>query len=87
MSGKAARITVTEKQQAVLRQIVSAATATVRHAQRAKIILAAFQEKLNRDIAAEVGLNRRQIGLWRRRWADSFKALIAIECRETTETV
>ena len=38
-------------------------------------------------MAAEVGLNRRQIGLWRRRWADSFEALIAIECRETNATL
>ena len=87
MSGKAAKITVTEKQKAILQQIVNAATAAVRHAQRARIILAAFQEKLNRDMAAEVGLNRRQIGLWRRRWADSFEALIAIECRETNATL
>lgn len=78
MSGKATRIMVTEKQKAILEQIVNAATATVRHAQRARIILEAFQEKLNRDIAAGVGLDRGQTGLWRRRWADSFEALIAI---------
>ena len=87
MSGKAAKITVTEKQKAILQQIVNAATAAVCHAQRARIILAAFQEKLNRDMAAEVGLNRRQIGLWRGWWADSFEALIAIECRETNATL
>jgi len=34
-----------------------------------------------------VGLNRGQIGLWRRRWAASFEALIAIECRETNATL
>lgn len=30
-----------------------------------------------------VGLARKQVGLWRRRWQLSFDALVAIECRET----
>ena len=38
---------------------------------------------LNRDISKEVNLDRQQVGLWRRRWAASFHALVAIECRET----
>jgi transposase len=83
MSGKAAKIMVTEKQQAILQQIARSATATVQHARRARIILEAFQGKLNRDISAIVGLDRVQIGLWRRRWADSSAALVAIECGET----
>ena len=87
MSGKAAKIMVTVKQEAILQQIVNAATATVRQAQRARIILEAFQGKLNRDIGSEVGLNPGQVGLWRRRWADSFAALIAIECREIKATL
>jgi hypothetical protein len=83
MSGKAAKIMITEKQQMILQQITNAPTATVQHAQRAKIILEAFAGKLNGDIVVPVGLNRIQVGLWRRRWADSFEALVAIECRET----
>jgi cysteine synthase len=55
MSGKAAKIVVTEKQQAILQQIANAATATVHHALRARIILKACDGKLNRDIAAMVG--------------------------------
>lgn len=82
MAGKAAKVLVTERQQAILHQIANAATATVQHVQRARIILGAFLGKPNRDIAVEVGLNRVQVGLWRRRWADSFDALVAIECRE-----
>jgi transposase len=87
MAGKAAKIMVTERQEAILQQIANAATATVRHAQRARIILEAFQRKLNRDLAVAVGLNRGQVGLWRRRWADSFEALVAIECRESNATL
>ena len=79
MSGKAAKIVLTEKQYAILQQIVSAATSTVQHAQRAKVILEAFQGTLNGDIAAQVGFGRVQVGLWRRRWADSFAALVAID--------
>jgi hypothetical protein len=56
MSGKAAKIRVTEKQQAILQQIANAATATVHHALRAKVILEAFRGILNRDIAAKTGL-------------------------------
>lgn len=83
MSGKAAKVIISEKQQSILQQITSATTATVQHALRARIILEAFQGKLNADIASQVNLHRVQVGLWRRRWADSFAALIAIECRES----
>ena len=38
MSGKAAKIVITEKQQAVLRQIANATTSSVQHQQRAWII-------------------------------------------------
>lgn len=60
MSGKAAKIIVTEKQNAILEQIANASTATVQQVQRTKIILEAFQGKLNRDIAVEVGVGREQ---------------------------
>jgi len=83
MAGKAAKIMVTEKQLAILQQIANAPTAAVHHTLRARIILEAFYGKLNHDIATIVRLDRRQIGLWRRRWAESFDALVAIECRET----
>jgi len=36
--------------------------------QRARIILRAFAGLLNEEIALEVGLERKQVGLWRRRW-------------------
>lgn len=56
MAGKAAKIMVTQRQEAILQQIANAATTTVRHAQRARVILEAFQGELNRDIAVQVGL-------------------------------
>jgi hypothetical protein len=83
MSGKAAKVMLTEEQEVVLQQITRSTTAPRRLVQRATIILLAFGGWLNRDIAAKIGLTRKQVGLWRRRWQQSFDALVAIECRET----
>lgn len=87
MSGKAAKIIVTEQQFAILKQLVKAPTASHQLRQRANIILLAFAKEFNEEIAKQVGLNRQQVGLWRRRWADSFDALVAIECRENRATL
>ena len=83
MPGKAAKVTITERQQEVLRTIRNAPTAPSRLRQRAAIILLAFEKQGNPEIAAEVGLSRRQVSLWRRRWADAWDRLIRIECLET----
>ena len=83
MSGKAATITITEKQQGLLNQIRRSTTAPQRLIQRARVILLGFAGMLNRAISAEVGLDRRQVGLWRRRWQQSFEALVSMECRES----
>lgn len=79
MSGKAAKILLTEKQQTILQTISRSTTAPRRLIQRVSVILMAF----NATIADEIGLRRKQVGLWRRRWQQSFDALVAIECRES----
>jgi transposase len=83
MSGKAAKVRLTERQHAILQQIVRSATVSRRLVQRAQLIVLAFGGMFNRVIADMVGLHRKQIGLWRRRWKQSFDALVAIECRES----
>src|SRR3972149_210806 len=83
MSGKAAKIMLTEKQSRILQQIRHSTTTPQRLVERAGIILLAFTGLLNVDIANEIGLARKQVGLWRRRWQQSFDALVAIESRET----
>lgn len=83
MSGTAAKVVRTEKQESTLQKIARSKTAPKRLVQRAAIILMAFAGALNIDIAAEVGLARKQVGLWRRRWQLSFDALVAVECRES----
>ncbi len=83
MSGKAAKIRLTEKQHAILQQIVRSTTASQRLVQRTRLIVLAFKGMFNRVIANVIGLQRKQVGLWRRRWKQSFDALVAIECRES----
>jgi len=83
MSGKAAKIELTEKQHTILQQIVRSTTESQRLVQRARLILLAFGGMFNGVIANTIGLRRKQIGLWRQRWKQSFDALVAIECRES----
>jgi hypothetical protein len=53
--GSAAKLQITERQQAVLRQIVAAPTSPVRLAQRAEIILRAFQNSSGHTITVSNG--------------------------------
>ncbi|HMB04361.1 MAG TPA: helix-turn-helix domain-containing protein, partial [Isosphaeraceae bacterium] len=43
----------------------------------------AFDGLRNEDIAREVGLGRRQVGRWRRRWAGAWDRLTDLECSES----
>lgn len=83
MCGKAARVRLTESQFNVLQQISRSTTTPSRLVQRVRVILMAFADMLNVTIAAAVELAPKQVGLWRRRWQESFDALVAIECGES----
>jgi hypothetical protein len=83
MPGKAAKITISESQQEILGTFSRSTTAPSRLRQRASIIVLAFDGLLNEDIAERVGLTHRQVGRWRRRWADAWNRLIDIECCES----
>jgi transposase len=82
MPGRAAKLTITERQQDILVTLRNAVTAASHLRQRATIILLAFDGLGNQDIAEEVGLGRRQVGRWRRRWVKAWSGLIDLECRE-----
>jgi len=84
MSGTAAKIECSEKQQRILQRAARSSTASRRLVQRSNVILLAWAGWLNVAIADEVGLSCNQVGLWRRRWQASFDALVAIECQEST---
>lgn len=83
MSGKAAKVHCTEKQLKILEQIIKSDCSKMRLITRAKIIWHAFYGKRNDEICVLVGLDVRQVGVWRKRWKLSFDALVAIECCET----
>jgi len=83
MPGKAAKIVITERQQDILVTLQNATTAPSHLRQRAAVILLAFDGLRNEDVAKKVGLGRRQVGRWRRRWAKAWDGLVDLECRET----
>jgi transposase len=83
MPGSAAKVVITERQQEVLRRLSTGSTVARRLGQRSQIILLAFDGLDNEAIAERVGLERHQVGLWRRRWQRSFAKLVKIECLET----
>jgi len=87
MSGKAAKIVITERQQEVLLKFRHATTVAKRLSQRADIILLAFQGLDNDAIAQRIGLERHAVGLWRRRWQRAFDRLVPIECAESAATL
>jgi transposase len=82
MPGKAAKVTITERQQRVLEELSRSRTEAPMISQRALIILLAFEGHQNEKISIEVDLERKQVGLWRRRWRDSWEALTRLECLE-----
>ena len=83
MSGKAARITMTELMYTTLCRLANSRIIAQSVATRMMVILLAWQRLSNVEISKEVNLCRQQVGLWRRRWRDSQQALMAIEFYES----
>lgn len=82
MPGRAAKIKITERQQQVLEELSRSRTEAQAVSQRSTIVLRAFAGHSNEEISAEVGLERKQVGLWRRRWRDAWESLTRLECLE-----
>ena len=82
MPGKAAKVKVSERQLDILQELSRSRTVAKGMTQRALILVRGVQGFKNERIAAEVGLIRRQVGLWRRRWRDAWEALCVWECTE-----
>jgi FixJ family two-component response regulator len=80
MPGKAAKVTITEKQQKILDEYSRSRTEPLFLRQRSTIILLAFAGLLNEEIAEQVDLERHQVGIWRSRWAEAFNRLVLVEC-------
>lgn len=82
MPGKAAKVVITERQQEILQRWVRSRSCSRGLAQRAEIILLAFDRLQNGPIANHLRCERHGVGIWRRRWADAFNTLVRIECLE-----
>ena len=84
MAGKAAKVTITERQQEILDEFSRSRSEPYFLRQRATIILLAFAGLLNEEIAPQVDLERHQVGIWRTRWAEAFDRLVLVECLDGT---
>jgi putative transposase len=82
MPGRAAKVIITERQQEVLQTMTRSSTCAQALAQRAHMILLAFEGWDNEEIAARLGCERHAVGIWRRRWAAAFQRLVLVECGE-----
>jgi putative transposase len=81
MPGRARKLIITERQQAILQSMTRSGTCPQAVAQRAWMLLA-FDGLANEDIAGHIGCERHAVGPWRHRWADAFERLVLVECCE-----
>ena len=82
MSGKAAKTELTTRMHAILCQLSSSRNLGNAIVSRAKIILMAFEKEYNQTIGGHLGYCAKMVGLWRRRWRDSFAALLRMQFTE-----
>ena len=82
MPGKAAKVLITERQQEVLTTMTRSRGCAQGLAQRAQMILLAFEGWKNEAIAEFLGCERHGVGIWRSRWKDAFADLVRSECLE-----
>ncbi|MCB9855352.1 MAG: helix-turn-helix domain-containing protein [Phycisphaerales bacterium] len=72
----APKITLTDEQRAILVRWSRGRSTPVRLMERAKIVLLAAEGKMNKDIAAELGIMPNTVVRWRRRFFDGGLAAI-----------
>ena len=87
MPGKAAKVIVTERQLATLNTMIGSSTCPQGVAQRARMIVLAFERQTNEAIAEKIQCERHMVGLWRRRWVAGFQRLVLIECGEKSSAL
>ena len=82
MCGKAAKTPLTTLMHEILQQLSTSRNIGNAVVTRSKIILMAFQKVENQTIALRMGVCAKMIGIWRRRWRDSFEALLQMQFAE-----
>jgi putative transposase len=80
-------IELSARQREELERLVRSSSGEQRLARRARIILAASQGGLNRDLAKRLGVVPDTVGLWRRRWAAAQEQLAAAEANPRTSAL
>jgi transposase len=83
MSGKAAKIRLTTEMHAVLGKLASSRSWGRAIVARANMILMGFEQHDNQSIGEELGCSAKIVGQWRRRWRESYPALLAMQFTET----
>ena len=68
MSRKAAHVMISPEEREVLQALAASRIVPYGKVQRARLVLAAARGKTNQAISQEVGLDRRSVGMWRRRF-------------------
>ncbi len=77
-----AQISLTNKQQNVLLQIITSRTRQQDHIERAKIILLAFEGKANKKIQSELNVTQPTVTKWLSRWLKNKDRLLLIDENE-----
>lgn len=67
----------------ILSKLANATTVSRRLGQRARVIALAFEGQDNLAISQASSLERHAVGRWRKRWQDSYDALLAIELNQS----
>lgn len=83
MSGKAASIQLTKRMYEILTELANSRTVGNSIAQRANVVLMGFEKATNEAIATRLGLCAKTVGRWRRRWRDSYFALLRMQFMES----
>lgn len=79
MGNKAAEITLSPRQRAVLEPLARARTAPQRVVERCRIVLMSAEGRNNEDQAEVLGVDRQRVRRWRRRWAKAAADLAVAE--------
>ena len=82
MARRAKQVSVTNKQQNILMQIVTSRTHQQDHIERAKIILLSFDSKTNKQIQSELSVTQPTVIKWRNRWLKNEDRLLLIDENE-----
>jgi len=77
-----AKVTLTEKQQQVLRLFSNSRTLPAHLQVRATIILYCSQGKTNGEIMIELGVSKKTVSKWRNRWASNKEKILTIDKEE-----